>query len=206
MLLSKKGNSFIHTPPPTVESAPSVNCKNNVTACLTQNLSVSTRVKSGFTLIELLVVVLIIGILAAIAVPQYQKAVDKTKFVQAVIMHQKIYEAQQVFRLASGSYAVTWGELADLDLPTPTQGGGDTDTYVWWNGWYCMLASPSGVSPYGMCAVNYPGGRAAVQSYWHSSSKSCYASQASPRAQQVCKSVTGTATRVINGADYIYSF
>ncbi len=67
--------------------------------------------KQGFTLIELLVVVLIIGILAAVAVPQYQKAVEKSRMTEGILAVETIAKAQEVYRLATGEYATDLNEL-----------------------------------------------------------------------------------------------
>ena len=75
--------------------------------------------KKAFTLIELLVVVLIIGILAAIAVPQYQKAVEKSKSAQAVTMLKSVYQAAQEYYLANGTWPTSF---ADLSVTPPWTG------------------------------------------------------------------------------------
>jgi prepilin-type N-terminal cleavage/methylation domain-containing protein len=60
--------------------------------------------RKAFTLIELLVVVLIIGILAAIALPQYQFAVEKTKAAQAFSILQILNNATERYYLTHDQY------------------------------------------------------------------------------------------------------
>ena len=74
--------------------------------------------KKAFTLIELLVVVLIIGILAAIAVPQYQVAVEKSIMQEAIINLKAIAQAQDAFYLQNGRYANMY-EINKLDISIP---------------------------------------------------------------------------------------
>ena len=87
------------------------------------------QAKQGFTLIELLVVVLIIGILAAVALPQYQKAVYKSRFIQAKIVSKAITEAEELYYLANNAYT---DDISKLDLSfNPTSVSGNLSYYPW---------------------------------------------------------------------------
>ena len=94
------------------------------------------RNTGGFTLIELLVVVLIIGILSSIALPQYQKAVMKTRVLRLLPLLRAIDTAEQVYFLANGNYTT---QFADLDIALPEGDSTSNATYLHYEDFACLL-------------------------------------------------------------------
>lgn len=76
------------------------------------------EVNGGFTLIELLVVVLIIGILAAVAVPQYNKAVLRARASEVLLVLNNYRKALELYELQNGLTSVS-NEKLDIDINDP---------------------------------------------------------------------------------------
>ena len=78
------------------------------------------KAQQGFTLIELMIVVAIIGILAAIAIPQYQDYTTRAKLSKALAAVASVKTAVGVSIQETGSVPTTWASAGLGAAPTNT--------------------------------------------------------------------------------------
>ena len=160
---------------------------------------------AGFTLIELLVVVLIIGILAAVALPQYEKAVAKSRVAEAQILLDAIMKAQIVYQMANGQMASKLSDL-DIDLPCELDDEDTHPTYIC-NNWHLDIIYPDSSARYIEIFPrnNKSGLSGFALSYRSNGKRYCRALKNSELENFLCKDLGYTFTTAWAGGGAIYN-
>jgi len=114
--------------------------------------------RKGFTLIELLIVVVIIGILAAIAIPKFAATKDKAKLASVQTDLRNIITAQEAYFADFTTYAATPTVLVTANLINLSSGNTDGGGAAVASGWTATISNTSITSGKKSCTVRVAGG------------------------------------------------
>ncbi|WP_424245928.1 prepilin-type N-terminal cleavage/methylation domain-containing protein [Elusimicrobium posterum] len=160
--------------------------------------------KKGFTLIELLVVVLIIGILAAIALPQYTKAVGKSRAAEAVTMLSSIMNAQEMYKLQHGEYT---DDISELDITIPNNRLWEHQTEEQKKKYYRYRCGGKRTCHAEISTTNFPEFEFHTPSEeyeGYSNKHWCVAQKSNTQAVSICKTFSSKIDESLSGGDKIY--
>ena len=159
--------------------------------------------KNGFTLIELLVVVLIIGILAAIAVPQYPKAVLKSRFVGAMVACDSLFHAAERYRLANNVWPSRLDEL-DIEMPGTYNDTGTHET-VTGTGFVCSFFGADASDAMHSIMCNVRGKGFGLRRFFSTpGERYCYSRTENMQGNDMCRRITNLSnpSLVVSGYNY----
>lgn len=159
--------------------------------------------KKGFTLIELLVVVLIIGILSAVALPQYQKAVVKSRYGTLKMLTRALADAEERYYLANNRYT---NDLDELDVQTPpftSETKSDDRHYRYFSWGSCNTSSKTSMTCYHNAA------KMEYMIYFKYAGNHAYCvarnTNLTSVQNQLCKAETGATTNPTPNTEYNYT-
>jgi prepilin-type N-terminal cleavage/methylation domain-containing protein len=111
--------------------------------------------RSGFTLVELAVVIVIIGVLAAFAVPKFRAAVERSKAAESVNYLSSVQAGQERYHARQGTYATDVNQL-DITFTTPKYFTASAITFTnIENDWALKLTRSGATAGYGAYTVQY---------------------------------------------------
>jgi prepilin-type N-terminal cleavage/methylation domain-containing protein len=117
--------------------------------------------RKGFTLIELLIVVVIIGILAAIAIPKFAATKDKAKLASVKTDLRNMMTAQEAYFSDYALYAADFAALAAKTNTTLSSGNTATVAGAT-NGWTATVNNTTISTGFTQCTVQVGAGAAST--------------------------------------------